>query len=435
VTLDDAMKNRSIWILSFGHLITDINQGALPAMLPFFISAHDLSYTAAASIVFAANIASSIIQPLFGYAADRFSKPWLLSIGLILAGVGLGLTGLCENYQLLMVLAVTSGIGIAAYHPEAARLVNFEAGNKKNTAMSIFGVGGTIGFAIGPFLITTALIQWDLEGTLILILPVVFMAIFMATQYPSFKSIARKNNFESNSPSEQAAKEDWWAFIRLTVVIIGRSIIFYGLNTFIPIYWISYLHQSKMVGSLALTTFAASGILGNLIGGTLADKFGPKKILLFGFLGLVVLLPIFCLVNTAFVSLLLMFPIGLILYASYSPSIVLGQHYLPNRIGFSSGITLGVAISIGGAATPVIGKIADIYGIWSGILTIACLPILIFLLAIGLPEPHSDIGKQKEMQPQSRIKSYYAMQERTTKRLKYSSRNRDALILKLMAKR
>ncbi|NIV98393.1 MFS transporter, partial [Candidatus Saccharibacteria bacterium] len=105
------------------------------------------------------------------------SRPFLLIIGLILAGVGLGLIGLCKNYQLVMALAVTSGIGIAAYHPEAARLVNFEAGNQKNTAMSIFGVGGTIGFAIGPFLITAALIQWDLKGTIILILPVSIMAI------------------------------------------------------------------------------------------------------------------------------------------------------------------------------------------------------------------------------------------------------------------
>ncbi len=429
------MKNRSIWILSLGHLITDINQGALPAMLPFFIAAYDLSYTAAASIVFAANLASSIIQPLFGYAADRFSKPWLLSIGFILAGVGLGLTGLCKSYQLIMVLAVTSGIGIAAYHPEAARLVNFEAGNQKNTAMSIFGVGGTIGFAIGPFLITAALIQWDLKGTIILILPVSVMAVFMTTQYPNFKSIVRKNNFRNYSFSGKEAKENWWAFMRLTVVIIGRSIIFYGLNTFIPIYWISYLHQSKMMGSIALTTFAASGILGNLIGGSLADKYGPKKILLFGFSGLAVLLPIFCLVNSALISLLLMFPIGLILYASYSPSIVLGQSYLPNRVGLSSGITLGVAISIGGAATPIIGKIADIYGIWTGVITVACLPMIFFLVAAGLPDLHSGVEKQKKIQLQNREKSYSAKQKSTTKHLRYSYRDRHVLILKLMAKR
>ena len=223
--------------------------------------------------------------------------------------------------------------------------------------------------------------------------------------------------------------------MRLTIVIIGRSIIFYGLNTFIPIYWVSYLHQSKMMGSIALTTFAASGILGNLIGGSLADKYGPKKILLFGFLGLAALLPIFCLVNSALISLLLMFPIGLILYASYSPSIVIGQNYLPNRVGLSSGITLGVAISIGGAATPIIGKIADIYGVWSGIVAVACLPMLIFSVAAGLPDPHSNDEAHEMIQPGNPRKSYYDTRKRTIGSRGYSSLERDLLTLKLMSKR
>jgi FSR family fosmidomycin resistance protein-like MFS transporter len=382
------MKNKLIWILSLGHLVTDINQGALPALLPFFIIEYDLSYTAAASIVFAANVASSIIQPLFGYAADKFSKPWLLSIGMILAGLGLGMTGLFNNYQIIMGLAIISGIGIAAYHPEAARLVNFAAGNQKNTAMSIFGVGGTIGFAIGPILITTALLQWGLSGTLVLIFPVLIMAIFMATQFPKFKALTTINNDQKNRSGSQFKEENWWAFIRLTIVIIGRSIIFYGLNTFIPIYWINHLHQSKVVGALALTIFAGSGILGNLTGGKLADKLGQKKVILIGFLGLTLFLPIFIFINNAQIALLLMVPIGFILYATYSPSIVMGQNYLPNRVGLSSGITLGVAISIGGAATPVIGKIADIYGIWFAIASVACLPILFFAVTMSLPEYH-----------------------------------------------
>ena len=83
------MKKRHITILSVGHMATDINQGALPAMLPFFIAAYDLSYTAAASIVFAVNMSSSVIQPLFGIAADRYTKPWLLPGGLMFAGLGL----------------------------------------------------------------------------------------------------------------------------------------------------------------------------------------------------------------------------------------------------------------------------------------------------------------------------------------------------------
>jgi len=151
------MKYRDVWLLSVGHLVTDINQGALPAMLPFFIAAHDLSYAAAAGIVFAATMTSSIVQPLFGHAADRFAKPWMLSVGLMLAGLGLALTGIFQSYRWIMFLAVVSGIGIAAYHPVAARLVNFASGNQKGIAMSFFGVGGNGGFAIGPILVTMPL--------------------------------------------------------------------------------------------------------------------------------------------------------------------------------------------------------------------------------------------------------------------------------------
>ena len=64
----------------------------------------------------------------------------------------------------------------------------------------------------------------------------------------------------------------------------------------------------------------------------------------------------------------------------------MGQDYLPNRVGLSSGITLGVAISIGGAATPLIGRLADIYTVWYGIATIACLPVLVTAVAMSLPE-------------------------------------------------
>ena len=444
--MEESMKNKAIWMLSLGHLITDVNQGALPAMLPFFISAYDLSYTAAAGIVFAANLSSSIIQPLFGYAADKFSKPWLLAAGLVLAGGSLGLTGLCHDYQMIMVLAVISGIGIAAYHPEAARLVNIEAGNKKNTAMSIFGVGGTIGFAVGPFLITSAFIQWGLKGTLILILPVSVMAMFLAGQFsefqsPGFNPAAQKNKKSKNQDGktngpEHEMTDNWPAFARLSIVIIGRSVIFYGLNTFIPLYWISYLHQSKMTGSLALTLFAASGIIGNLLGGTLADKYGPRKILLGGFAGLALILPIFCMVDNALISLGLMIPVGLILYASYSPSIVLGQNYLPKRIGLSSGITLGVAISIGGAAAPLIGKIADIHGVWAGIMTIACLPVFIFLVALNLPDPRQTAGKQSgRLAGNKRTKDHEQRKNSVPTRMNPSDDDLDLLVLKLMAKR
>ena len=386
------MKVKHVGLLSFGHLVTDINQGALPALLPFFIAAYDLSYAAAAGIVFAANMTSSIVQPLFGHAADRFSKPWLLSAGLLAAGMGLALSGIVKNYHWIMFLAIVSGIGIAAYHPEAARFVNFAAGTGKGTAMSLFGVGGTIGFAIGPLLITAALIQWGLKGTLVLAVPATTMAFVLASQFSTFQSLETSSPRSRSAVDNEDVADDWAAFSWLTIAIIGRSIIFYGLNTFIPIYWINGLNQSKAAGAMALTIFAGAGILGNLLGGTLADRIGQKKVLWLGFLGLSLFLPILIFVKTVQIATLLLIPIGLMLFGTYSPAIILGQSYLPNRVGLSSGITLGVAVAIGGGAAPIIGKLADLYGIWYSLASIAFLPLLFTAIVIRLPDPQKPVA-------------------------------------------
>ena len=382
------MKYKHVGILSAGHMATDLNQGALPAMLPFFIVAYDLSYTAAAAIVFAVNMSSSVVQPLFGLAADRFSKPWLLPGGLILAGLGLALTGLFQDYQSILLLGIVSGIGIAAYHPQAARLVNFAAGDRKSTAMSLFGVGGTIGFSLGPIIVTTALLKWGLEGSLVLLIPVTIMSLVIIFYFPMLESLETVGNQNKNVTKGNIVKENWNAFARIAIIVSGRSIIFFGLNIFIPIYWINELNQSKVAGALALTIFAGSGIFGNLIGGNLADRIGQKKVILLGLVSLTLLLPILIMVESVLIATLLLVPIGFMLFATYSPTIVLGQKYLPNRIGLSSGVTLGLAVAIGGGAAPFIGKLADLHGVWVALSSVACLPVFFLLLAMSLPDPH-----------------------------------------------
>ena len=381
------MNRRIIGLLSLGHLITDINQGAVPVLLPFLIAAHDLSYTAAAGIVFAVNVSSTIVQPLFGHAADRFSKPWLMPLGLILAGSGLSLTGIAPGYFLIILAAIVCGIGIAAYHPEGARLVNFVAGEKKATAMSIFGVGGTAGFAVGPLLMTAVLLNMGLRGSLILIIPVMVMAAVLVFHLPQLSSFDRLNEKTTSAASSGVLVDQWRPFARLTTVIIGRSILFYGLNTFIPLYWIHVLHQSKAAAGTALTIWAGSAVIGNLIGGKLADRFGNRKIMLSAICALIPLLPALIWTTTVFWATLLLVPIGAALAASYSPAIITGQRYLPNHIGFSSGITLGVAVAIGGIAAPLLGKIADIHGIWWALAAIAFLPALTAGMVITLPQP------------------------------------------------
>jgi len=222
----------------------------------------------------------------------------------------------------------------------------------------------------------------------------------MACQFSSFESLEVGGKKDRSKLDTESLKDDWNAFSRLTITIIGRSVIFYGLNTFIPIYWIYVMDQSKTAGAMALTIFACSGIIGNILGGSLADRLGQKKVMLLGYFGLMLFLPMLILVNNAQLADLLLIPIGLTLYGTYSSSIVMGQNYLPNRIGLSSLITLGVAVAIGGGAAPIIGRMADLYGICFSLASIAFLPIFFLAITLSLPRAQRIAAKrQLEIMP------------------------------------
>ena len=139
---------RLLGFLALGHMVIDINQGSFPVILPFLKDALNLSYAATGMIVLAANITSSLIQPLFGYLADKTARRWLLPISVLLSAVGLGFLGLAPSYGAVLALVVITGLGVAAYHPEGYRTATAVAGDRKATGVSIFSTGGNIGIAL-----------------------------------------------------------------------------------------------------------------------------------------------------------------------------------------------------------------------------------------------------------------------------------------------
>ncbi len=116
--------------------------------------------------------------------------------------------------------------------------------------------------------------------------------------------------------------------------------------------------------------------------------------MLIGFCGLTLCLPLLVFVENVVVSTLLLIPIGLTLFGTYSPAIVMGQNYLPNRVGLSSGVTLGVAVAIGGAAAPIIGRIADLYGVWFSLASVAILPVFFLAVVLSLPDSQRVAGNK-----------------------------------------
>ena len=178
------MKKGSVGLLTVAHASADINQGAVPVLLPLFIAAHGLSYAAAATIVFSLNLVSTVFQPVFGYVSDRRPAPWLLPLSMLLIGLGVSFTGYAPTYAMGVAAVMVSGLGIAMFHPEGALLMNHLAGEKKATAMSLFAIGGQLGFAVGPIAAWAALSWWDLKGTGCLMIPPALMAAILLYMLP-----------------------------------------------------------------------------------------------------------------------------------------------------------------------------------------------------------------------------------------------------------
>src|SRR5438067_4269325 len=170
--------------LSAGHLLTDVAQGSVPALLPFLISRDHLSYAAASALVLAATISSSVIQPLFGHVSDRLSLPWLMPLGPALGGLGVALAGFTSTYGLTFAAIVVSGLGVAAFHPEGSRFANYVSGARRASGMSLFSVGGNVGFALGPVLVTPLLVAFGLHGTAFVLIPTWLMAAVLIAELP-----------------------------------------------------------------------------------------------------------------------------------------------------------------------------------------------------------------------------------------------------------
>jgi FSR family fosmidomycin resistance protein-like MFS transporter len=379
-----SLDTVSLGMLAAGHLSVDLCQGAVPAMLPFLVQERGLTYAAAGGLVLAQTASSSVVQPIFGQLSDRRSSPWLLPAGVATAAVGVGIATLLPSYPLIWLAIAVSGIGVAAYHPDGARYANFASGTRRATGMSYFAVGGNLGFATGPIVATPVLLLFGLQGGwLIGILPLVIAGALLI----GLRRIeSHRGHALARSGIHGQGRDDWPAFGRLTVALLARSVVFYGLNTFIPLFWVAALGQSKAAGGFALSLFLLTGVVGTLAGGRLADRFSKKWLVLAGFAFSAPLIAVVALIRAPWLADVALVPTALALYAPASVMTLYGQELLPSRMGFASGVTLGLSLSFGGVMAPVVGRIGDAYGLPAAVLLMAALPAAALPLVLSLPD-------------------------------------------------
>ncbi len=361
------------------HAVDDFYQGLIPAAVPYFVLERHVSYLGASGLALAATLGSALPQILVGVLADRHRLTWLAPLGVSLAGLGAGLAGLAPGYPLVFALILLAGFGVAMFHPPAGREARRAAGGSA-TAMSYFAAGGSIGFFAAPAIATPVLDGLGLGATALFIPPAVLMGFVLLRQQRRSHPVAASAVLVPGADRPRL-------FAALTCVEVIRSTIFFGVNTFVSLYWIRHLGGSSALGGLALTLELAGGVLGTLAGGRIADRLGLVRTVQLGNgLLLPALVTLLC-CDSKYGALPLVFLVGLVTNVPFAVLVKLGQDYLPSRPGTAAGVTLGLAVSAGGLFMPLLGLVAEQHGPRGVFVVLAVIPVIAVAVSAVLREP------------------------------------------------
>jgi FSR family fosmidomycin resistance protein-like MFS transporter len=386
----DGIDRRAMVALSGGHLAVDFASGSVPALIPFLTDRFHLGYALAAMLLLAATVSSSLVQPLFGLWSDRQGALWLIPGGTLLAAVGVAFAAISPFYPLVLVLVLAGGLGVAAFHPEGAKYAAYASGRKRASGMSYFNIGGNTGYALGAFVTGLLVAALGLGGGLIAMMPVAVVGAMLLRIAPSFGKLAPAVTRGEGAGGE----DDRHAMALLGTVIALRSVAWFTLLAFVPL-WVESLGHSKAYGNRLLFLMLLAGAVGTLALGPVADRVGLRRTLVVTQALVTPLMLIFVYVGGAVGAVALM-PVGMCVVGTFGVTMVLSQLYLPRHIGMASGLSIGLAMGIGGVAAVVLGAVADVVDLRAALTVSAVAPVFGVFVSLRLPRPASAPRRLRE---------------------------------------
>lgn len=369
----------TVLLLASTHFLVDGFSNILAPLLPLIIPGLHLSLAAAGTIQMCFLMANSVAQLGFGHVADRWRPRVLLAGGPILALSVLPLIGLATTPWILAVILVVGGLGGAAFHPPAAALVHRLGGARTGLAMSFHITGGSLGFSLGPLLFAPFVQQYGLSSTPLLMIPALTLLALCLRRFPPIEKLQEKGEGIGFRALRPYAKP----LTLLYLIVVLRTLTALCFSTFVPV---MLTQRGMTIGqagtAVALYLFAAG--MGGFIGGPLADRFGPRRVIM---LSLVSAVPFLAIAPTLsgwwFVVVLSVG--GFLLQSTLPVNVTFGQLIAPISAATVSSLMMGFAWGMGGVIVPFVGMLADRIGIQRMLETMAYLPLLAATLALPLP--------------------------------------------------
>lgn len=377
-----------VLLLSICHFVHDVYSSFLAPLLPFIIEKFSLSLTQAGFLSTVMQL-PALINPYLGKLADQISVRYFIILAPALTAIPMSLLGLAPSYGVLLLLLFFTGISVSLFHVPAPTMVYRVSGSKTGRGMSFFMTGGEFARTVGPMIIISAVALLGFEGYYPIM---VFGIISSGVMYFKFKDVPAGIKPKEKPSIRRTFRKMKSLLVPLAVIVVVRGFMHGSLTAFLPLYIIQQSGDVWMAG-ISLSIFEAAGVAGILTVGSLSDRFGRKRMLLFS----LVLAPLFLLLfiySSGLMRLVVLFLTGFTLLSTTPVMLAMIQEHSDNGSSAANGLFMMISFLARSATVVVIGFVADHLGLE----TTYILSALCGLLAIPaiLKIPQKNIRKRTE---------------------------------------
>lgn len=385
-----------LWTLCGCHCFNDTFQSVIPAIFPLLKSELALSFFWIGLISTVFQFSSSIFQPLVGWYCDKHPMPYALTAAMCSTFLGIILLSQAGNYTLILLAVTFIGFGSAITHPEATRLAFLASGGRLGFAQSVFQVGGNAGAALGPLLVFFVVYsfgggkQSSIIWFSLLSVAAILWSLPLSRWYVRrLKEQQEKPLAETKAASNtiRAANDNLpiaFTIFILLVLVFSKNLYTISISNFFTFYLMDKYGITEHSSQLFLFAFLFASAAGTLIGGSLGDKYGRRRIIWFSILGAAPLTLIMPLVNSIWATCALSMCAGAIMASAFPAIIIYAQELMPGKVGTVGGLFFGFSFGAGAIASSLLGILADYQSIGFVYNVCAYLP-LIGLLTWYLP--------------------------------------------------
>lgn len=384
---EECQENKkAVTWLTVGHFMADSYAGFLSPILPF-IAANISINLALATLAFSiSHLFSSLMQPLFGFFADKWKKRFFIFWGILMASVFMSLTGVVQNFWQLVLCLIIGGVGISFFHPQATGFVVRYSGGNLTKNMSMFLVAGAIGTSVGPVISSSITQFFGISKLPFASIWGIIFALLVFVCVPKIHTVdfvKNKNSFKTTVTDILKNKT-----VKVLILIsVLKSLVVASFSLLLPFYWKDLGFNAFQIG-IAVFLFLTVGALGTYLSGKLEKVIGYKKVFYISLIVPFILTLIFVnLIKTMPVlSFILFIATGFVSMLSVSINMVMAQKTMPQYKSMISGFVGGFGWGIVGVLLPLIGLAAQHFGIIKALLVISFIPFALSYFVKFLPD-------------------------------------------------